>query len=160
MKNGENIRFLFLVLFWTQVFNPPHQENLFKFLSLLSVLGNFKGMFSKWCDDIPSEIIKKLVDRNREILEGEIAKLKNLPEHKAFQIQLNSTNILEFLQILYESNSRKPRIQSDHFVIKKLDELYKQVESFKKYLNKSKTLNFINYPFVLGLDYKYRLLQI
>ena len=34
------------------------------------------------------------------------------------------------------------------------------VEQFKLYLKKAQFFNFVNYPFLLGFDYKYKIMQI
>ena len=41
-----------------------------------------------------------------------------------------------------------------------MGEYFRPIDTFKLYLKKAKPLNFIRFPFVLDLDYKYKLLQI
>lgn len=65
-----------------------------------------------------------------------------------------------FLEMLNESNDRCPRIKSETFNIVNIGEYFRHIDIFKQYLKKSKSLNFVRFPFLLDLDFKYKLLQI
>ena len=65
-----------------------------------------------------------------------------------------------YLKLLYESNKKKIKIPNVDFNSKFFDTFFEPVEAFKIYLTKSPNFNFINFPFLLNFDYKYKLIQI
>lgn len=73
---------------------------------------------------------------------------------------LNILYLCEFLAILYQSNKKIPRILDEHFKLNNLAQYLQPLEIFKVYLNQGKFCNFVRFPFLLQLDYKYKLLQI
>lgn len=97
LKNSDNIRYFFIVMFYPQIFlNPANNLNLLKFLNLLNHLGPLKNKFSAWCDDIPPEYMKMQVQRLLEILEVEMTKLQPgvVSENLVYIVELNIENIL------------------------------------------------------------------
>lgn len=75
-------------------------------------------------------------------------------------VSLNIDNICMFLEMLNESNLRHPRIKAEKFNKPNMSDYFRPIDTFKLYLKKTKPLNFIRFPFILDLDYKYKLLQI
>lgn len=62
--------------------------------------------------------------------------------------------------MLNASNRRFRRISSGRFEMKRLSDFFRPVDIYKLNLNKIKELNFIRFPFLLSLDFKYKLLQV
>jgi hypothetical protein len=65
-----------------------------------------------------------------------------------------------FLFLLYSSNCNKHRLPLAEFNSKYIASAFEPVDTFRMYLSKSANFNFINYPFLLPFDYKYKLMQI
>lgn len=64
------------------------------------------------------------------------------------------------MSILNESNKSRHRLPIAEFNSSFISAFFEPVEAFRIYLSKSPNFNFVNYPFLLSFDYKYKLMQI
>jgi hypothetical protein len=86
-----------------------------------------------------------------------------MSEKKEVEAELlgrNNNWACNFLALLYQSNKSRHRLPISEFYSGFLGASFDPVEAFKTYLAKSPNFNFINYPFLLSFDNKYKLMQI
>lgn len=149
-------------MFWDKLFlNKENNLSLLKFLNLLRYLGPLEKEFFSWCSDIPYKYMKMQVSQLMRVLEEEFSKtVPGAVQPSLLHIvHLNIKNICEFLKMLWKSNSQQKRISSHKFICENVEKYFEPAFVFQQYLSKKEELNFINYPFLLNLNFKYKLLQ-
>jgi hypothetical protein len=94
------------------------------------------------------------------IVDGQCKRLGEKKELEADLLGRNNNWVCNFLSLLYQSNKSKHRLPITEFYSSFLAANFDPVEAFKTYLAKIPFFNFINYPFLLSFDNKYKLMQI
>jgi ubiquitin-protein ligase E3 A len=115
-----------------------------------------------WLQDLPADYLKFVVQRLLALIE---AQCKRLAEKREVQVESevlgrNCNLVCNYLSLLYQSNKSRQRVASSEFNSAFLASFFEPVEAFRIYLSKSGSFNFVNFPFLLGFDYKYKLMQI
>lgn len=115
-----------------------------------------------WLADMHADIIRDMVRCLHVVLTETCKELVDKPqtEQTNHELARKCQTLCYFMNLLHRSNKEVPRLHISEFNSEFLVSFFQPVEQFKIYLSKSQEFNFVNYPFLLDFDYKYKLMQI
>ena len=151
------------MLLWTNLFTDnANNLLLMKCLNFINHAHSYLKILSHWLDDVSIDRMTNMVVNIQRKLEGEFEKLQPgvIDQSLIKIVELNVKNMCNFLKLLYDSNNRVKRVPNQAFINEKISEYFEPIYQFKLYLRKIEERNFIQFPFMLPLDYKSKLLQI
>lgn len=160
------MKYFLILSLWGFLFEGANSAVLLKLLQLVNKASYYSQIFVGWLQDVPEGYFAYLIMQLNKLIENECKRLNEKTGPPAQQVSTEDAiafNVMlacNYMKLLYESNKKKPKVPFSAFNNAFLCSFFEPVEMLKIYFNKLQNFNFINYPFLLTFDYKYKLIQI
>lgn len=157
-KKSQYLRCYFILMLNPQLYDPSQGSLLGKLATLLGGLPEpDKARLAGWLSDVDAERLARMVGGLQKLLSYNIGLLLPGPDFekvdKAFVTGMIA-NACRVLEVLCRSNQRKERIPPEEFENRHVNQHFDPKEQYKLTMKGIKILNFMEFPFLLSLDYK------